>query len=205
MSERMNRVGAVACVALVVAQLLLMLLSWMISTAQPDSALHSLLSGEGIRWMVGHFTHTLAHPIGACLLLCAVAYGTLTRSALHHAIRDVFHRRRLSYRQRFAMRMTLLSALLLLALWLALLMSSQSVLLSAVGGWFPSSFSRGLIPILAFIVTACSLVYGSFSGNFSSLAEAFRALYHGPVIAAPFVPIYILTMMFVSSLIFVLG
>ena len=54
MSERMNRVGAVACVALVVAQLLLMLLSWMISTAQPDSALHSLLSGEGIRWMVGH-------------------------------------------------------------------------------------------------------------------------------------------------------
>ena len=199
----MNRVGAVTCITLFTLQLLLVLLSWMISSAQTDSTLHSLLSGEGVRWMVGSFATSLSNPIGAYLLLCIVAWGTASKAQIHHAMTDALRRRHLTYRQRFALRMSVITAVIMVALWLYLILAPQPVLLSAIGEWVPSSFSRGMIPVLAFIITAVSLVYGSFSGMFSSLADAYKALWHGPKVAAPIVPIYILVVMLLSSLEFV--
>ena len=47
-----NKLGYVVIV-LFLAQIAVILLSWLITAANPDWALHSLLSSEGIRWFFG--------------------------------------------------------------------------------------------------------------------------------------------------------
>ena len=49
--------------ALVLAQLLLMLGSWLWSAALPLSGVRSMLSGEGIRWFLGHFADKMEYTI----------------------------------------------------------------------------------------------------------------------------------------------
>ena len=65
---------------LVLAQLLLMLGSWLWSAALPLSGVRSMLSGEGIRWFLGHFAEIVASPVLVWLLLLAMAYGAVVRS-----------------------------------------------------------------------------------------------------------------------------
>ena len=66
--------------ALVLAQLLLMLGSWLWSAALPLSGVRSMLSGEGIRWFLGHFAEIVGSPVLVWLLLLAMAYGAVARS-----------------------------------------------------------------------------------------------------------------------------
>ena len=63
--------------SLFLAEIMLILLSWLLSAAMPNSGIRSLLSGEGLRWFMGHFGNILATPQLAWLLLAAIAVGCL--------------------------------------------------------------------------------------------------------------------------------
>ena len=56
---------------LFVAEVLLILLSWLLSAALPASGVRSILSGQGIRWFMGHFGNILATPQLSWLLLAS--------------------------------------------------------------------------------------------------------------------------------------
>ena len=73
-------------VILIIAQLALVLLSWIVVSIIPSLALKSLLSGEGIRWFLGSFSDNIANPSLAWLVLCAMAYGVCVRSGLYKAL-----------------------------------------------------------------------------------------------------------------------
>ena len=60
----MNKAGNLLsrlALALVIAELVLVLVSWILSAAAVGSV-RSLLSSEGIRWLFGHFASMLATP-----------------------------------------------------------------------------------------------------------------------------------------------
>ena len=182
---------------LFVAQLLLMLVSWIYSAALPMSGVRSLLSGEGLRWLMGHYADVLATPWLVWLLLWAMAWGVLRRSGL------LAWRR--GYREKQARWITLLLLLVLVAAELLLTMTPQAVLLSVTGHLWPSPFSQSLVPFTAFSVLVLGVCYGMLAGPLSSLRQVYEAILDGLRAAAPLVLFYVLLMQLYASLRFVLG
>ena len=171
-------------VTLFVAQLLLMLVSWLLSAAFPDSGIRSLLSSEGLRWFFGHFSHQLATPLLLCLLLLTMAYGVFRRSGILTY--------RATFRERRALTMTLLLAVVAVAVILLLTAVPHAVMLSAMGTLWPSPFSRALLPMLCFIVIALTAFYGIMAGYLNNLSDVYDALLYGIRQGAPLLLFYLL-------------
>lgn len=184
-------------------QILLILVSWIISSATQQTYVHSLLSSEGIRWFMGRFSENLATPVLVWLLLIAIAYGVFSTSGLAQAIADLIHGKRLSYRQRFALTVSTVLLVLVLAVVFYLTCTSHAVLLSATGTLFPSSFSRALIPIAAFTVTILSIVYGLLSARYLSWTQAFQGMTEGIRQTLPLWVVYIFAAQLIQSLLYV--
>ena len=202
----MKRLTAWISVLLVTAQLLLVLLSWLLSAAT-TAEVRSLLSGEGIRWMMGSFVDVLCSPWLAWLLLLSMAWGCLTGSRLPQAIAGSFVKKKKSpddYRRRKALRLTLLLFVFFSAIIVWLAFVPHALLLSATGGLFPSSpFSRAAIPLTAFGIVAHSLFFGLTSRSFPTLADAVHSLCQGIAQASPLFLLYVLMIQLYASIGFV--
>lgn len=196
-----NRVIAILALILGVVQLLLILVSWLISAAMPELSMRSLLSSEGIRWFFGTFTDNLETPLLIWLLLASLAWGALRSSGLWTYIRS---REGGSYRQHFAFRLVLLEIVILVAVMCALTLLPHAVLLSVTGHLFPSSFSYSIIPVVCFAVCVMSVSYGVMSGSLHALEDILHSLTIGVCYAMPLWLIYILGAELYASFRFVL-
>lgn len=191
-------------VVMIVLQLALALFSWIINAIEPSLPVRSMLSGEGLRWLFGRFVPTLSSPLLVWLLVCSVAWGTLLRSRLYDVVRLLLSRQPVPFRCRHAL---ITSAALLLAIILAvalLTLLPHAELLGVTGGLYPSAFSDGFVPFLAFTVTVVSVVYGVVSGELKSVQAVYASLYYGLRLSAPLFPLYILAMQLYDSMLFVL-
>ena len=182
---------------LFVTQLLVMLVSWLLSAAFPNSGIRSLLSGEGLRWFFGHFTLLLATPIIVWLLLLAMAYGVLLRCGVLRLDK--------SYRASRARIMTFVLLLVYVGVIMLMVAVPHAVLLSATGSLWPSPFSQALIPFIAFGVIALGAFYGIIAGSFNTLADVYDAVLYGILQGAPFLLFYVLLTELYQSLLFILG
>ncbi len=195
----MKKLAPYIALVLVLAELVLILVSWLLSAAMPNSGVRSMLSGEGIRWFLGHFGSILATPILSWLLLAAIAIGCLRCCG-------VFSRPRpYGYRERRAL---LIGGGVLLVCFVSIILLAvvpHAVLISATGGYFPSPFSYSLIPVVSLSLCMFSIVYGVIAGTFQSLREVYDSLLYGIRWAAPCVLFYILLIQFYESLRFVFG
>lgn len=183
-------------------QILLILVSWIVSSATQQTYVHSLLSSEGIRWFMGRFSENLATPVLVWLLLAAIAYGVFRTSGLAQAIADLIHGKRPSYRQRFALTVSMVLLILVILVIFFLTCTSHAVLLSATGKLFPSSFSRALIPIIAFTVTILSVVYGLLSAHFLSWQQVFEGMTEGIRQTLPLWIVYLFAAQLIQSIIY---
>ena len=186
---------------LLIAELALILLSWILSAAGVEGV-RSLLSGEGVRWFVGDFARMVASPLLTWLLLLMIAVGTFLRSGLS----SLWHERRpriISYRDRTAFRVSLVLLVAYVAAILLLTVVPHAVLLSASGSRFPSPFSRSLIPFVAFGITLVSIAFGLISGRMQSLSDILAALTYGIQRFAPLLILYIFCIQLYQSLRFV--
>lgn len=195
----MKRLKIFAWVGLVlgVAQILLMLTSWLLTAAMPDVFVRSLLSAEGIRWFLGQFQSNMASPLLVWLVLCSIAHGAYRRSGIsrynHH-----------EYRQRFAMGVACFGFVLLLLIMLALTLLPHAILLNVMGGLFPSSFTQCIIPYCAFVCTVVCCSFGVMSGKMKGVVGIFEALTSGIAWGAPTFVLYILAAQLYYSLSFLL-
>lgn len=190
MNRRINRwVGTVA-VLIVVAELVVVLLSWLLSAMMTDGV-RSLLSGEGIRWYFSHFVDFLASPLLVWLLLLSMTVGSLVKSGI---------RSPQGYRDRLALRFAFILVAVYVLLVLVLTLLPHGVLLSATGRLFPSPFSRALVPIVAFGILLLSVTYGLVSGRFRSAADVVASLCYGIASSAPLFLLYVLILQFYHSL-----
>ena len=187
--------------SLLIAELALILLSWIRSAAGVEGV-RSLLSGEGVRWFVGDFARMVASPLLAWLLLSMMAVGAFLRSGLT----SLWHEDRsriLSYRDRTAFRVSLVLLVAYVAAILLLTVVPHAVLLSASGSLFPSPFSRSIIPIVAFGLTLVSITFGMMSGRMQSLSDVLEVLSYGIRRYAPLLVLYVFCIMLYQSLRFV--
>lgn len=184
-------------ITLFAAQLLLMLVSWLLSAAFPVSGIRSLLSGEGLRWFFGHFALSMATPWLVWLLLLAMAYGVLRRCGVLRLGK--------SYRVSRARIMTLVLLLVYVGVIMLMVAVPHAVLLSAMGSLWPSPFSYALIPFIAFGVIALGAFYGIIAGSFNTLADVYDAVLYGIRQSAPFLLFYVLLAELYQSLLFIIG
>ena len=75
--RRTGKYIARLALALGVLQLVAVLGSWIFKAVNPELPIRSLLSAEGIRWMVGNFGDNLAGRGLVWLLLGSMAYGSV--------------------------------------------------------------------------------------------------------------------------------
>lgn len=191
-----------------IMQIFLVLLSWLLSAAMPEMSVHSLLSSEGIRWFMSHFTEHIATPVLVWMLLLSIAYGAIRESGLLQTLASFLttkssQRPSINYRQKFALRLVLLELILFTILMILLTAVPHAVLLSLTGSLFPGSFSQSLVPVLAFLLTVMGISYGTMSGVQRSSAEVLASLSKGIAAAAPLYIIYILGAQLYYSILYV--
>lgn len=184
-----TKAWAYTAVTLFVAEILLCLVSWIVSVLSPDSGVRSVFSGEGLRWLMSGYSSFVASPPLAWLLLLAMAVGTGRRSGIGRLFAPC---RRLLYRERIASVSALFVAVVYAAVVVVLSCIPHAVLLSATGRLFPSPFSAALVPVLCFGVFAVSVAYGVVSGAFVSVTGVYRSLVFGIVKASPLFLFYLL-------------
>lgn len=187
---------------LVVGELLLIMVSWLLSATMAGNV-RSLLSTEGIRWLLGSFVDALQTPVLVWLLLLAMAYGSLQGCGCLGVRGDDNHRR---YRHVLPpLRGALILAGLFVGVVVLLVVAPPGVLLSATGSLWPSPFSRALVPLLALGTIVFAVSYGVLARTFTSVASIVQALAQGVAVAAPLFVVYVLATQFVASVEFVVA
>ena len=132
-----------------VFQLIAVLGSWIFKAVNPELPLRSLLSAEGIRWMVGSIGDNLAGRGLVWLLLGSMAFG----SVKFCGILDVPRKwKAMSFWDRFGLMVALAELLVIVVLTLLLTVLPHAVLLGVTGNLYPSSFSKSLFFIVCLSV-----------------------------------------------------
>ena len=187
----MNKIVSRLSLILIVAELLLVLLSWLLSATMTDDV-RSLLSSEGLRWFFGQFTTVMLKPQLIWLLLLAMAGGCLWRSTMFWPSRSPF-------RSVFALRVSLVVLLIMIAGVTLLVILPHSDLLSATGHLWPSPFSSALVPVVACLAIVSSACYGLLTRSFASVTDVFASLSWGVQQLAPFLVLYVFAVQFYAS------
>ena len=198
-SKQLQRHLGVFIIILVVAQLMIILLSWLLSAALPDLSVHSLLSSEGIRWFFGQFSSNIAAPLTAWLIVAVIAYGCLSSCG----ILELKHP--LDFRQRVAIRFVVFEIIVFVAIILLLTLIPHAVLLSIDGDICSGSLANSIIPYLSLVVCVASITYAYLSGRCNTKAELFDMLCEGNRQLSPLFIIYVLLTQLVYSVLYVLS
>ena len=190
--RKKDKILAYIALLLCVAQVAVMIISWIISATGVGSATRSLLGAEGIRWFFGHFVDNLMTPLLVWMLILSIGIGSFIHSGLAEAVRNVFSGVRLSFRERIAFRLALIELFVFVMLILLLTVIPHAILLSSTGNLIPSGFSNSLIPIVAFTLCFISVSYGTMAGRLNSMSKVLRSLTVGIAGSLPLWLYYIL-------------
>ena len=187
--------------SLLLLQIMVVILSWMIKTIYPEFNGRSLLSGEGVRWFLGNFTNNVASNILVWIILIGLSWGAIRASN----ILQVFKRSHtLSYRERLGFRIVLIEIMIWFIVIVLLSFIPHAAMLSITGQLFPSSFSKSIVPLIAFIALFSSITYGLIIGRLRKGNLIIEALSNGIKQIAPYIIIYIILVQLIYSIKFVL-
>lgn len=187
------------CLGLLVAESVLIIVSWLLSAMRLEGV-RSMLSSEGIRWFVGGFSDIVASPLLAWLLLALIAVGSVVQSGVVALFRNKGLQ---SFRDKLAVRVACVFLALYTLVVCLLAFVPHAILLSVKGSLFPSAFSRSLVPIVCFGITLFSVVYGMMSGHKKTGEDIIDILSYGIRQGASLVIVYILAIQLYASLRFV--
>lgn len=186
-------------------EFLLIIASWIISSAFPESSVRSLLSNEGIRWLFGHYVSNIQTSILVWMLLISMSIGLVKHSELCLLIRKCFMSvKSLNYRERIGGTIVVFEVLFSLALLTLLTCVPHAILLSISGELFPSSFSMSIVPIVSFLLILMGATYGLVIGRLNSLESWFISMQHGISIMAPLFVVYVFLTQLILSFCYVL-
>ncbi len=190
---------AFTALVLLLAELVLILLSWILF-AIGEEEVRSLLSSEGIRWFVGGFTTMVSSPLLVWLIILLMAFGAFQKSGLI-SLTDASYQ--MTYRDKTALRVAIVFLLAYIVVILLLTVIPHAILLSATGALFPSPFSRSIVPLTAFGIALVSIIYGIMSGRLRDIKDILDALSFGISKGAPVFVLYFLIIQFVRGMLFV--
>ena len=113
-----KRFMAFTALVLLLAELVLILLSWILF-AIGEEEVRSLLSSEGIRWFVGGFTTMVSSPLLVWLIILLMAFGAFQKSGLI-SFTDASYQ--MTYRDKTALRVAIVFLLAYIVVILLLLL-----------------------------------------------------------------------------------
>ena len=187
--------------SLLLLQIMVVILSWMIKTIYPEFNGRSLLSGEGVRWFLGNFTNNVASNILVWIILIGLSWGAIHAS---HILQVFKRSHTLSYRERLGFRVVLIEIMIWVIVIVLLSFIPHAAMLSITGQLFPSSFSKSIVPLIAFIALFSSITYGLIIGRLRKGNLIIEALSNGIKQIAPYIIIYIILVQLIYSIKFVL-
>ena len=187
--------------SLLLLQIMVVILSWMIKTIYPEFNGRSLLSGEGVRWFLGNFTNNVASNILVWIILIGLSWGAIHAS---HILQVFKRSHTLSYRERLGFRVVLIEIMIWFIVIALLSFIPHAAMLSITGQLFPSSFSKSIVPLIAFIALFSSITYGLIIGRLRKGNLIIEALSNGIKQIAPYIIIYIILVQLIYSIKFVL-
>ena len=193
-----KKVLAYLALTLGIAEVGVVLVSWLLTAAMPESFNHSLTSPEGIRWFTGHFVDHLTSAWLVWLVLISISIGVVRQSR-------VLHFDHTQYRQRTALRLMLFELVFFMGILLSLTLMPHAILLNAVGTLFPGSFTQSLIPYICFSVVVMSMSYGIMSESIKGICQVYDAMNQGIRLLSPCFLFYILVMQLYTSVLYVMG
>ena len=195
-----QRLGSL-CLVVIIAETLLVILSWLLSALRVEGV-RSLLSSEGIRWFFSSFNDLVASPVLVWLLLLMCALGCLQKSRVTSIFRGT---KAISFRDRLALYVAIAFLLIYGVIIILLTLMPHAILLSATGHLFPSAFSRSLVPIISFGICVFSVSFGLMAGVMRNLSNILQALSFGIAKGAPLLVFYLFAVQLVGCLRFVFG
>ncbi len=191
--------------AFVIAQLALILTSWLVAAAMPNWGVRSLLSSGGIRWFFSNFADKVATSWLTWLIVLSIAFGSIEYSGLRQVVASIIcgHRQELTSQQRYALRMSMVLLAVEIVIMVLLTALPHAVLLSVTGELFPSSFSASLVPVLAFIGTTVAVFYGLLSATLHSIYDIGQCMCSGSRWLMPLLLLYVFFAVFYGSFVYV--
>ena len=200
-SKYTHHLFAYATVAALFLQALLFVVSWLIAAAMPEENTRSLLFSEGIRWFFGSLVSNVASRLLVWILMLAMAWGAVSNSGLAKFFTK--KKKSLAYRQRFALRVVIIEAIIAVCVIVMMAFVPNAPLRSVSGQLYPSSFSNSQIPILALTVILMAITYGMLSGTIKGIVDAFNALTDGLRKFIPLIIFYLAVVQLYYSIIYV--
>ena len=152
---------------LLLAQVAVVLVSWLLTAMMPTSSYHTLLSGEGVRWMFRSFSKTASSPLVTIVLFWWIAAKILNDSGYlkgHSALMSV----------------VLLAAVCAMFVACLLLLPYEGhaggLLLSATGGLRSSPLAMAMPYLLPLLLSAVAIIYGFSTRKWRVISDPFVAL-----------------------------
>lgn len=179
-----------------IAQLVLVVLSWLLSAFMGEGSVRSLLTNEGVRWFFSSFVDNLSSPWLAWLVLIAFAVNAVRRCGL-------LRYRSSEYRQRLALWLVLVETVAFVALLGVLSLAPHAVLLSVTGSLFPGPFTQSLLPYVCFALCVMSVSFAWMSGKCHGVVGAFDLLTSRLHFLSPLLLLYVFLVQLSCSLSYV--
>ncbi len=170
-----SHVFSTIAICLVVCQVAVVILSWILTAAFPNLPLRSVLSGEGIRWMVGSFSKSVAAVYMMWLFFGTIAVGCLQYSGLSYVLR----KKQSNYRERMALKIVYGECIIVVAIISLMIFLPHSIFLNVSGNLFPGCLSDGLLSVVTLVLCLISITYGLASGHLVSSRDVFASLTFG--------------------------
>ena len=172
-----NRFSSTLSIVFFLLTLALALFSW-IGSIYGLGEVQSLLSAEGIRWVLGHVVENYVQsPVLGIVLILFMGVGIVFRSGLYDAGKRFAGRNKLLSRKE---RRALTLAVGVLLLYFAMLVMSMflpwNLYWNITGGWLHSPFSKGLVYLLSIGMGLGGMVYGYVSDTFRCLSDVVEGM-----------------------------
>ena len=172
-----NRFSSTLSIVFFLLTLALALFSW-IGSIYGLGEVQSLLSAEGIRWVLGHVVENYVQsPVLGIVLILFMGIGIVLRSGLYDAVKRFAGRNKLLSRKE---RRALTLAVGVLLLYFAMLVMSMflpwNLYWNTTGGWLHSPFSKGLVYLLSIGMGLGGMVYGYVSDTFRRFSDVVEGM-----------------------------
>jgi len=194
--HRLYRITGITTIAFTVGLVILIFLSWLLSSAGVTNV-HSMLSSEAIRWFFGRFVENLSSPLLVWMILITIAIGACDSSNILKGISNVkYNRRQNTLRDRSALMIVFIETVIFIIALLLLTVVPHAILLNIRGEISNSSFSHSIVPVTAFYVTLVSVSYGYVSGRIRNARQLMESMTSAFSMMAPLFVVYIFAIQF---------
>ncbi|MCF0224522.1 MAG: hypothetical protein HUK20_09640 [Fibrobacter sp.] len=197
-----SKVFVLTASLLLALQALTILSSWIVNALWPALGIRSLLSGSGLRWLLGGCVsdlsgETLVWMLIGCVLTGCLVWSELPKKIIRYSKND--------YRERFAVDCFFLTVAVGVVLCAIMAAYPRSSLLSVSGHLFPGPFAKAAAIVIGMAIFVGSVVFSLLTRKIKNCETAEKACVFGLEHFGPVMIVYVLLKQFIGMVRFVMS